>query len=102
MNIIQGAKFDDLVQGKAPTIINFIKFVARDGLSYIQPYGKDLQVPKKAWRKLESSLVAPGQDTRPAPEVNDPDFKQRTRCYAFAGVDVDEQTSIVTAIYLEE
>lgn len=90
------------VRGKAPTVVNFVRFIARDGLTLEQPYGSDLQLSRKVYRQLQSTLVAQGQDTREPPKQDDPDFKQRTRSYAFAGVERDPHTSVVTAIYLEE
>jgi len=90
------------VRGKAPTVVNFVRFVARDGLSLEQPYGSDLQLSRKVYRQLQSSLVAPGQDTREAPKPEDEDFKQRTRTYAFAGVERHPHSGVVTAVYLEE
>lgn len=90
------------VRGKAPTVVHFIRFVARDGLTLEQPYGSDLQLSRKVYRQLQSSLVAPGQDSREPPKPEDPDFRQRTRGYAFAGVERNPHTAVVTAIYLEE
>jgi hypothetical protein len=88
---------------KAPTIINFVRFVSRDGLSFEMPYGKDDKVPSKAWRKLRSTVLIDGQeDERPEPNPNDPHFKERMRAYSFQGVQRDPATGILTAIYGED
>ncbi len=83
-------------------VINFVCFVSRDGLMAQQPFGKtQSELTNKAFRLLKSSLVGVGRDERAMPAESDPDFRQRTREYTFEQVDVQPETGITTAIYVE-
>lgn len=84
-------------------LINFVRFVSRDGLQMQQPFGKSAaQITNKAFRTLHSSIVAPGKDERPPPQPEDADFKTRTRVYMFAGIEVEPGTGVTVAVYAEE
>lgn len=92
--------------GPAPKnvpFVHFVKFRSRDGLERSQPCGRlATALTNKAFRTLHSALVAPGDDAREAPKPEDLDFKQRTRQYSFHGLEVEDGTGVVSAIYLEE
>jgi hypothetical protein len=82
-------------------LVNHIRFVARDGLSLGMPFGQHAdKLTAKAYRTLHSTLVE--SDERQPPKPDDPDFRERTRVYAFRGIEVEKQSGITTALYLEE
>lgn len=85
-------------------LIHFVRFVSRDGLSATMPFKQqNTALQAKAYRAMRSSLLLNNQtDDREPPKVGDADFKERSRSYYCAGVEVDDQTGVVTAIYLEE
>lgn len=85
-------------------LINFVRFQTLDGLSMQTPWGKPGLPPPKAWRTLRSALLQPGQeDARPPPdpEKDREDFRRRTREYHYVGVEREEETGILVAVYQE-
>ena len=84
----------------AQTMINFVLFVARDGLSWREAWGK-FGAPTKAFRGLRSPLLLQGtEDERPTPKEGDEDFTSRTREYVFAGLQ-EEPGRVIVAVYNE-
>ena len=82
-------------------LVNYIMFLSRDALTAQMPFGRPhSQLPKTIMRTLATGLAGV-QDERPAPKEGDPDFRQRTREYAFDHVEVAEGTLVTTAVYAE-
>jgi hypothetical protein len=90
-----------LIRSQSDRVVNFVAFVSRDGLTAQQPCGKpQSQLTNKAFRVLRTGLVGV-QDERSMPKPEDADFRTRTREYTFDRVEVQRETGITTAIYLE-
>ncbi len=77
-------------------------FVARDGLTLQIPFGKPRStMTNRAYRPLRSGLLNVREDNVQIPKPTDADFKTRTREYTFEHIDVQPETGITTAIYVE-
>ncbi len=90
-----------MIRPASDRIVNFVAFVSRDGLSAQQPFGKpQSQLTNKAFRVMKTGLVGVN-DERTMPKPEDEDFKTRTREYTFDRVEVQPNTGISTAIFVE-